>query len=100
MNQYEFVNVRFNILKEEEKMLFEKLNPKNKGGSIKKYLKNYLLLEDENLIKKLEIESIIEEIINNKVNQINVEKESNKNIRNESEEIGIKINVGSGVRML
>ena len=73
MSDYQFVNVRFNLSKEEEKALFDKLNPKNRGGNIKKILKNLMLLDDENLMKKVELKEIIREIVDN---EINIRKEN------------------------
>lgn len=63
MSDYNFVNIRFNMEDDEEKVLFSKLNPNNRGGNIKKVLKKFFLLEDENLMKKIELKSIIKEIV-------------------------------------
>lgn len=68
MSNYQFVNVRFNLEKEEEKVLFDKLNPKNRGGNIKKILKQFMLLDDESLMKKAELKEIIREIMDNEIN--------------------------------
>lgn len=73
MNDYQFVNVRFNLSKPEEKVLFDKLNPKNRGGNIKKVLKNFFLLDDENLMKKVDLKSIIQEVMDE---QIDIRKEN------------------------
>lgn len=62
-NKYQFVNVRFNLNKPEEKALYEKLDNANRGGNIKKVLKNFFLLSDEDLIKKADLKSLIEEVV-------------------------------------
>lgn len=87
---YEFVNVRFNMDKEDERELFEKLNPKNKGGSIKKILKSYYSMNDE----KLDLKSIIEEIVDN---QINIREELKFKEKNLSNEIFIKVGGKEGI---
>ena len=74
MSNYQFVNVRFNLDKEEEKVLFDKLNPKNRAGCIKSIIKNHLLLEDENLMKKVDLKEIIREIVDNEINTRNEKK--------------------------
>lgn len=66
-NNYEFVNVRFNLDKEDEKALYSKLNPSNKGGSVKKFLKKFFALDDENLMKKAELKSIIKELVDDEM---------------------------------
>ncbi len=88
---YEFVNVRFNMQKEEEKVLFEKLNPRNKGGSIKKVLKQFYLLQDENLFKKAEIKELIREIMDSQDYNIDIKKDKRIISSNESGVIKIKI---------
>jgi hypothetical protein len=67
MSNYQFVNVRFNLDKDEEKTLFNKLNPKNRAGNIKIILKQFFLLNDENLMKKVELKEIIREIMDNEM---------------------------------
>lgn len=73
MTNYQFVNVRFNLDKPEEEILFNKLNIKNRAGNIKTILKQSFLLNDENLIKKAELKSIIQEIMDTQLD-IKVEK--------------------------
>lgn len=64
MPEYEFVNVRFNIEREDENYIFSKLNPKNKGGSIKDALKKFYAVDS---MKKTEIKSILKEIIEDEI---------------------------------
>jgi hypothetical protein len=94
MPVYETVGVKFNMNKEEEKALFYKLNPNNKAGSIKKVLKEHYLLEDVNLIKNLEIKSLVEEIVINQYHEVNrgniIELDKDDSINQNR----IKINVG------
>jgi hypothetical protein len=78
---YKFVNVRFNTDKEEEKILYEKLNSRNRAGNIKDIMKKFFLLDDENLMRKVELKSLIKEVLDN---EVNIENEkiisSSKNI--------------------
>ena len=74
MSNYQFVNVRFNLSKPEEKELYDKLNPKNRAGNVKAIIKNHLLLEDENLMKKVDLKEIIREIMDNEINIKNEKK--------------------------
>ena len=67
MNKYQFVNVRFNLDKEEEKALFDNLNSNNRAGDIKKILKQHV---NEDFFKKLEFKSIIEEIVERELSRI------------------------------
>jgi hypothetical protein len=74
MSNYQFVNVRFNLDKPEEKELYDKLNPKNRAGNIKSIIKNHLTLKDENLMKKVDLKEIIREIVDNEINIRNEKK--------------------------
>jgi hypothetical protein len=73
MNEYQFVNVRFNLSKPEEKTLYDKLNPKNRAGNIKNILKQFFLLDDENLMKKADLKEIIREVMDE---QVDIKKEN------------------------
>lgn len=87
---YQFVNVRFNLNNEEEKVLYEKLNPKNRGGNIKKVLKQHFLFNEENSFKKAYLKEIIREIVINQSSIINTENDSKINKSNSSNEIIIR----------
>lgn len=89
MSNYQFVNIRFNLNKEDEKELFNKLNPSNRAGNVKQILKKYFVLEDGDFLKKLEIKSLIKELMDKEIHP----KEEKKIIHNVSTG-GIKIIVG------
>lgn len=97
MANYQFVNLRFNMDKEEEKELYIKLNTRNRAGHVKTIIKKFFLLDDENLMKKVELKSIIREIMDNEMDI----KKDKKIIQSDSLiQSGIKIIVGGSEKQI
>lgn len=97
MANYQFVNLRFNMDKEDEKELYSKLNPNNRAGHVKNMIKKFFLLDDENLMKKIELKSIIKEIMDN---EMDIKKDKNIIQSDYINKSGIKIIVGGSEKQL